>query len=573
MISQKVKKDSVEPQKEAAISSILKTTEKKPTEPIENTKENIIIENNIDRKLDLLQQMFTKFIETNQQDKNDFIKNIDDFKVSVNSRLGAIANDSPRDFADTPITDRYEENRRSSMFFGSPYHSPPVQQQIQVLKADIVYEKELKVSSLEGLQYLSKQLQILSSKYPGREIKTAHMVSFGLRPHVIAAWNSHCYKEYIITGLEPQEVMVEDWLTLSNSTVNQMLLEAARPRTKELYARELILFLGKGIPQTPLVNTENFSKLFYIPLIKSLNDILHLHALLSEETSNTSNNKLKMPVSGYGTRDSPGHIALWLISLGTQKEAILQWLGKDDLSKYKSIEQAVKYIRNKLMEARSQSEAHQDLDSKLTPIRYDEIRHTAGESNARQQINVPTVNKHYFKPSFSALDCETNSENHPYSISTSEGNKDCEEYDDSLDYPSEVCDDHRNSAPDQLEHDNDTPDFTFTNMDTTRNAIASTFRGFCCELFVFGKCMKKESTCNFDHSTKGQENCQQSFLLLAKRNLSDHANLPPYPKPTKDATSTSRSFQLSQTQQTHRPSVTTTQRPHLLSTPNRYGSK
>ena len=174
MISQKVKKDSVEPQKEAAISSILKTTEKKPTEPIENTKENIIIENNIDRKLDLLQQMFTKFIETNQQDKNDFIKNIDDFKVSVNSRLGAIANDSPRDFADTPITDRYEENRRSSMFFGSPYHSPPVQQQIQVLKADIVYEKELKVSSLEGLQYLSKQLQILSSK--SRQLTWFHLV-------------------------------------------------------------------------------------------------------------------------------------------------------------------------------------------------------------------------------------------------------------------------------------------------------------------------------------------------------------------------------------------------------------
>ena len=114
-----------------------------------------------------------------------------------------------------------------------------VQRQIQVLKADIVYEKELKVSSLEGLQYLSKQLQILSSKYPGREIKTAHMVSFSLRPHVIAAWNSHSYKEYIITGLEPQEVMVEDWLTLSNSTVNQTLLEAARPRTKELYTDTL----------------------------------------------------------------------------------------------------------------------------------------------------------------------------------------------------------------------------------------------------------------------------------------------------------------------------------------------
>ena len=130
----------------------------------------------------------------------------------------------------------------------------------------------------------------------------------------------------MITGLEPQEVMVEDWLTLSNSAVNQMLLEPARPRTKELYARELILFLGKEIPQTPLINTENISKLFYIPRVKSLNDIVHLHALLSEETSNTSNDKLKMPVSVLKyTRDSSGHILTWLISLGIQKEAI-----KDD---------------------------------------------------------------------------------------------------------------------------------------------------------------------------------------------------------------------------------------------------
>ena len=136
-------------------------------------------------------------------------------------------------------------------------------------------------------------------------------------------------------------------------------------------------------------------------------------------------------------------------------------------------------------------------------------------------------------------------------------------------YPSEVFDDNT----DQLEHDDDRKDYTLTNLDTTCNAIASTFRGFCCELFVFGKCMKKESTFNFDHSTKGQENCQHSFLPLAKRDLSDHANLPPYSKPTKDATSTSRSFQLSQTQQTHRPSVTTTQHSHFTPTPNRYGSK
>ena len=177
------------------------------------------------------------------------------------------------------------------MFFGSPLRSPANQAQIQVLQADIVYDRELKVCSLEGLQYLAKQLQLLSSKYPGREIETAHMVSFSLRPHVIAAWNSHCYKEFLITGIEAKELMVEDWLTLNNSTI---LFEAARPRTKELYARELILFLGKGIPQSPPVNTENFSRLFCIPLIKSLNDMLHLYALLSEDTSNTSNNRMKM---------------------------------------------------------------------------------------------------------------------------------------------------------------------------------------------------------------------------------------------------------------------------------------
>ena len=70
--------------------------------------------------------MLTKFIKTNQQDKNDLIKNIDEFKMSVNSRLGAIANDSPRDFADITITDRYEKNRKSSMLFGSPYHRSQV---------------------------------------------------------------------------------------------------------------------------------------------------------------------------------------------------------------------------------------------------------------------------------------------------------------------------------------------------------------------------------------------------------------------------------------------------------------
>ena len=79
----------------------------------------------------------------------------------------------------------------------------------------------------------------------------ADMVSYNLRRHVLAQWNSHQYREPVITGAEPNEVMVKDWLSLSDPEVQAILVEAARPRTKELYFKELILSLGKGIPQTP----------------------------------------------------------------------------------------------------------------------------------------------------------------------------------------------------------------------------------------------------------------------------------------------------------------------------------
>lgn len=119
--------------------------------------------------------------------------------------------------------------------------------------------------------------------------------------------------------------MVEDWLTLTNAQVQEILVESARPRTRALYSREFVLFLGKGIPQTPAINTENFSQLFCTPFMKSLNELLHLYELVTEETSNHSNNKAKMPVPGYGTRGSPGQIALWIISLRTQNDAVLQF--------------------------------------------------------------------------------------------------------------------------------------------------------------------------------------------------------------------------------------------------------
>ena len=97
-------------------------------------------------------------------------------------------------------------------------------------------------------------------------------------------------------------------------------MEAARPRTREGYSKELFLFLGKGIPQTPPICTDNFSKQFYAPLVKSLNDLLSQYDLMSAETSNHSNNKSKMPTPECGTTNNPG---LWIISHGSQKISVL----------------------------------------------------------------------------------------------------------------------------------------------------------------------------------------------------------------------------------------------------------
>jgi hypothetical protein len=62
-----------------------------------------------------------------------------------------------------------------------------------------------------------------------------------------------------------------------------------------------------------------------------------------------------------------------------------------------------------------------------------------------------------------------------------------------------------------------------------RTAISATFRGYCSELFVYGKCSKKDTGCAMDHSSAAQERCINSFVLLSKRELGMHADLPPWP--------------------------------------------
>jgi hypothetical protein len=334
--------------------------------------------------------------------------------------------------------------------------------------------------------------------------------------------------------------MVEDWLSLSNDEVHSILIESARPRTRELYSKELIMFLARGIQQNFDVSTDFFSKMFYVPLMKSLNNMLNLHDLLSQETSNHSNNTSKMPSTSYGTKESPGHIQLWISSLANQKDAILQWLGKDELVKHKTVESAVKYIRSKLMEARTQSEARQDLDAKLTPIRYDEVIHTQAESYQKRQINQPT--RPLFKTpdnkfadnrprsTFSALYTSNFSDDSTYPLSS---NKEDTFYDDDDNYDDTTFDEHLSYASDSYPSVKDIspPINTFdavSDVSLFRSAIAATFRGYCCELFVFGTCTKRSSGCTYDHSAAGQEMCINSFVLLSKRDLTAHTQLPPY---------------------------------------------
>ena len=259
-----------------------------------------------------------------------------------------------------------------------------------------------------------------------------------------------------------------------------------------------------------------------------------------------------MPVGTYGSKDSPGHISLWILSLGSQEDSILQWLGKDNLSKHKSLESAVKFIRFKLMEGRSHSEARQDFDSQLTPMRWSELRHTQGESYSRHQMPTSTSSKtpyqrvaevHKTRPAF-----RTN-----FTALTSSTTTDTEEQ-------TRIVDDTQENDGDDLDEDVEDSDYPIYNShDTTtaiiaeenphhrdeslltalntsnpsRAAIAATFRGCCCELFVFGKCSQSKN-CPNDHSSAAQERCLKSFNLLSKRELSAHSQLPPW-SPTSNA--------------------------------------
>ena len=310
-------------------------------------------------------------------------------------------------------------------------------------------------------------------------------------------------------------------------------------------------------------------------MVKSLTDLQQLYSLLSADTSPYSNNISKIPIPGYRTIDIPGQIQIWAISLGSQRDSILNWLGKDVLVKQKNLESAVKYIRSKFMEGRHHSELLQDFDGKLTPIRYDDLRSAQGESYNRQQT-PPSIRQSFASNDSSSFRHQSQSLHDPaeylQQLSRSTlNNVDFPTADPRLDhsfpFDDENDDDMTHMYADASENPialNSTPanmdDFfkstpniptnpfddqstnddlcALTLTDNVRQAIAATYQGYCSELFVLGMCPRKESGCPFDHCAPALERCIRSFTLLSKRELHLHGQLPPWSQNTKDTTHT-----------------------------------
>ena len=86
------------------------------------------------------------------------------------------------------------------------------------------------------------------------------------------------------------------------------------------------------------------------------------------------------------------------------------------------------------------------------------------------------------------------------------------------------------------DHSNDDNLCALASTDTrnhVRQAIASTYQGYCSKVFVLGTCPRKQSGCPFDHSASALERCIRSFTLLSKRELHFYGQLPPWPKTSK----------------------------------------
>ena len=177
--------------------------------------------------------MYVKFQDSVELQQSKTTHEMAEIKIE----LGSIR--SPASLSQTTFPDRQADNRRTSMFLGSPLSNNSAQctdhikPQIAFIQSQVVYDVELKVSSLSGLRFLFQQQQRLATKYSHNEILILHIISFLLRRNVLATYNSRRYDQFIRNGEEPEELMCEKWLSFDNKLVLEILVEACRPRTRE----------------------------------------------------------------------------------------------------------------------------------------------------------------------------------------------------------------------------------------------------------------------------------------------------------------------------------------------------
>ena len=126
-----------------------------------------------DVKSDILMGMLVKFQDSVELQQSKTTHEMAEMKIELCSIR------SPPSFSQhnrTTFPDCQADNRRKSMFLGSPLSNNSdqstdhVKPQIAFIQSQVVYDVELKVSSLSGLRFLFQQQQRLATKYPLCEI-------------------------------------------------------------------------------------------------------------------------------------------------------------------------------------------------------------------------------------------------------------------------------------------------------------------------------------------------------------------------------------------------------------------
>ena len=112
-----------------------------------------------------------------------------------------------------------------------------------------------------------------------------------------------------------------------------------------------------------------------------------------------------------------------------------------------------------------------------------------------------------------------------------------EDLEDEDDLIHEVHEDTPQDRIDELDPEDESLLAINVDQHRSRSAVSATFRGYCSEAFVYGKCARQHSGCTFDHSTAGQERCIQFLSLITKRELQLHGQLEPWSSAKQDQTS------------------------------------